>query len=87
MESIAATPNLILPTFNAFIAILNPPFLSPKRFSAGITTSSRKTILVDEDFNPNLFSSAPKFNPLVPYSTINPVIFLSYSIRAKTINT
>ena len=42
-------PNLILPTLRAFMAILNPPFLSPNKFSTGTIVSVKNTCLVDDE--------------------------------------
>ena len=38
-----ATPSLILPTFKAFIAILNPPLRSPNTFSTGTLVLLKNT--------------------------------------------
>ena len=57
-------------------------------FSAGTTVSLKNTCLVELALIPNLCSSSPKVIPLgvlASYSTMKPVMFLSFSIRAKTI--
>ena len=85
-ESIQAAANLILPTFKAFTAILNPPPLSPRIFSTGTLVSLKKTCLVEDALMPNFSSSSPKVIPLFKSTgTIKAVIFSSSPILAKTI--
>ena len=83
-----AAANLMRPTFNEFKAILKPAPLSESMFSKGTFVSLKKTCLVEDALMPNLCSSSPKripFGVFESYSTINAVMFLSSSIRAKTI--
>ena len=86
-ESKQAAANLIRPTFKAFMAILKPSPRPANIFSTGTLVSLKNTCLVEEERMPNLCSSSPKVIPLLgSFSTINPVMYLSSSIRAKTMN-
>ena len=78
---------MILPIFKEFTAILKPLPLSDNMFSTGTFVSLKKTCLVDDECIPNFFSSSPNVIPLLDsFGTIKPVMFLSSSILAKTIN-
>ena len=69
------------------MAILKPFPLSDNIFPTGTLVSLKKTCRVEEARIPNLCSSSPIEIPLLgSFSTIKPVMFLSSSIRAKTIN-
>ena len=85
-ESIPAAPNLILPTFKEFIAILKPSPLLANIFSFETIVSLKKTCLVEDALIPNLCSSSPSVIPFSGlFSTIKAVMFLSFSILANTI--
>ncbi len=87
--SIIAAESFIRPIFKEFKAILNPLPRSANIFSTGILVSVKNTCLVEDDLIPNLCSSSPKETPFGfsgSYSKIKAEIFLSSSIRAKTIN-
>ena len=79
-------PILYLPAFKTLKAIKCPCPFSPSRFSTGTFTFSKNTCLVDDPFIPSFFSSAPKVNPGIPFSRMNPVKSLP-SILANTMNT
>ncbi|OLY82730.1 hypothetical protein AYI68_g3141 [Smittium mucronatum] len=62
----------ILPPSSPCIANLNPwPSTAPSKFSFGIRTFSKITILVGCEFHPTLFSFFPKNNPGDSLGTIN----------------
>eukprot|EP01139_Manchomonas_bermudensis_P013243 Amastigsp_a353899_8.p2 type:complete len:113 gc:universal Amastigsp_a353899_8:359-697(+) len=82
-----AAANLIRPTFKAFIAILKPSPRPANIFSTGTLVSLKNTCRVEEARIPSLCSSSFIEIPLLgSFSTMKPVMFLSSSIRAKTMN-
>ena len=68
------------------MAILKPFPLSESIFSTGTLVLLKKTCLVDEECIPNLDSSLPSSIPFSGlFSTMKALIFLSFSILAKTV--
>ena len=75
------------PPSKTFMVSINPIPSLPKRFLAGITTFSKTTSVVSDEFIPNLCIPKPDLTPAQFFSTINaliPLVPFDGSVLANT---